>query len=417
MLTSEIADWRSPLVALGRRAVVPPSAQVLMQDAASVAAELLGADYYGIVSVSADGPWNFFVYPNGAESKTNDLGVDLSSCDETNCPEFKAMKDALPLAVYDLGSQKEYASVRLTRHQIGSMLIVPLVHAMKCFGTIGVYCKNSRAFKEEDCQAFESIGHLVTATLARVEYQEKLKHQGEKWRASIDTMEALQVTLTPDGQIVDCNRACLELTGFCADDLVDRDIYSSFLEPGDLQALRDALMSVSHKESRQCETNLLTKHGEQYRVRWTLSTFKPDDKESRLVVATGIDITEQIELEKKLQKALGDGFQSEGTEAPEEERRKRVRTSYPYVQLVAPMPGDEFPSLTEFQETECCDISGTGFSFLTEEVPTQSRIVVAFGTHPSLTYVIADIRHSTPVVIDGREMFRNGCCYQRRLTT
>ncbi len=418
------ARRQAAIVALGRRAIASPPAHVLMEDAASLAADLLAADFFGIVEdVESERPLQFFMHTNGAKPN-HPIATSEIARDAFDCLELQAMHSAQPIFIRDLTNESKFVDARLTRHQIKSVLIVPLVHVGKSFGTLGVYGKTAHAFHEEDLLFLESIAHLVTATLARVDYSERLTQQSEKWQASIDSMAGLHVLLTPSGRIVDCNLACLEVTDFRQQDLADRDIASAFLEPKDVLTMRDAITRANQAATPKFETDLLTKHGEQRRIEWILAPVGGKQGRCQHIIASGTDVSQRVELEERLlatQKELESLINPETkdiegeAELPTVERRERSRRPYPYVQLIAPQIGAGMPQLTEFRETLCHDISAGGFSFLSNVIPDYTNVVVAFGTHPSLIYLEADIRHTTPITVEEQTMFMIGCHYKSRV--
>src|SRR5262249_27971602 len=84
--------------------------------------------------------------------------------------------------------------------------------------------------------------------------------------------------------------------------------------------------------------------------------------------------------------------------------------------IVAPMADDGFPSLGEFCEIRCRDISSKGFSFLTPTPYQHKQIVIGFGPSPSHLYLLADVMHTTPYVYFGRQVYLVGCRYKSRVT-
>jgi hypothetical protein len=99
---------------------------------------------------------------------------------------------------------------------------------------------------------------------------------------------------------------------------------------------------------------------------------------------------------------------------PTDERRRRPRHPYPYVQHIAPIVGDELTTQESFRRVHCRDISATGFSIYCKERPRCDRIVIAFGAEPKIIYLIAEIVHVTPFTHNGQNVFLVGCRYAGR---
>ena len=80
------------------------------------------------------------------------------------------------------------------------------------------------------------------------------------------------------------------------------------------------------------------------------------------------------------------------------------------------MRGAAMPDDTQFNEWMCYDISSRGFSFLAPNQPDYHKIVVAFGTPPSLVYLTAEVRHATRREENGRTQYIVGCRYTGRVS-
>jgi len=78
------------------------------------------------------------------------------------------------------------------------------------------------------------------------------------------------------------------------------------------------------------------------------------------------------------------------------------------------MHDDQLPKLSAYKEIRCRDISPQGFSYVASRPPEYTQAVVAFGAHPNLVYLTAEVRHMTPHEHDGRKQFLIGCSYTGR---
>lgn len=96
------------------------------------------------------------------------------------------------------------------------------------------------------------------------------------------------------------------------------------------------------------------------------------------------------------------------------ERREGDRGDFACVQLVAPYAGGPLPDQADFCHVDCCDLSTSGFSFVTETAPETDRLVVALGRAP-FQFFIAEIVHRKPLVSEARRAYRVGCQFRQRL--
>lgn len=97
------------------------------------------------------------------------------------------------------------------------------------------------------------------------------------------------------------------------------------------------------------------------------------------------------------------------------DRRRAVRRPFNYRQCVAPYRGGELPSKAVFREVSCQDISSTGFSFLSPQLPDFDSLVVALGVSPNLTYMTANIVGRFQLADAPAPLYRIGCRFSGRV--
>jgi diguanylate cyclase (GGDEF)-like protein len=97
------------------------------------------------------------------------------------------------------------------------------------------------------------------------------------------------------------------------------------------------------------------------------------------------------------------------------DRRCAVRRPFNYRQCVAPYRGGELPSKAVFREVSCQDISSTGFSFLSPQLPDFDSLVVALGVSPNLTYMTANIVGRFQLADAPAPLYRIGCRFSGRV--
>lgn len=96
-------------------------------------------------------------------------------------------------------------------------------------------------------------------------------------------------------------------------------------------------------------------------------------------------------------------------------RRGAARRSFDFRQFVAPYNGGSLPNKATFREVACQDISATGFSFYSSQLPDFDSLVVALGVAPNLTYMTARIVNRAQVADDPAPMYRIGCRFSGRV--
>lgn len=116
----------------------------------------------------------------------------------------------------------------------------------------------------------------------------------------IETVGALVVALDPEGHIIRWNAACEEATGYPREEVIGRPLWFLLL-PGERDAVRahfDRL--VAGEFPSRHENHWVAKTGERRLVAWSNTALLEPDGSVRLVVATGLDITERKRAEEAL---------------------------------------------------------------------------------------------------------------------
>ncbi|MFW5785401.1 MAG: PAS domain S-box protein [Chitinispirillaceae bacterium] len=131
--------------------------------------------------------------------------------------------------------------------------------------------------------------------------QEQLTGERNFVNAILDTSGAMILISDRNGRIIRFNKACEELTGFSAEELKGHSIYD--LVPEDelsdvkkvvTERLLDGEKMVEH------ENHWITKSGERKFIRWRNTSLPDDQRNTPLIVATGIDISDRKHFENEL---------------------------------------------------------------------------------------------------------------------
>jgi hypothetical protein len=104
----------------------------------------------------------------------------------------------------------------------------------------------------------------------------------------------------------------------------------------------------------------------------------------------------------------------EQASADEQERRGEPRRPFDCDQLIAPYDGQRLPGAAEFFHARCCDLSPRGFSFCTDEPPTNHYVIAALGRVP-FTYVTAEVLRVEALEPGAHMGYRIGCRFVGRL--
>lgn len=469
-LQSAAGDGRDRLarqqavVAMGRRAVAAPDLGILMQDAATLIADLLGAEHSCVAELASDGSrivHTLTLRQPGAPKPS--VFLRESDVDGVDSLAAYALNVAHPVTTEELSEETRFSDPFLQKHRIRSAIAAPLQFQQRAFGALLALSSEFRQFDAEDLLFVETVAHLITTTASRVYTERILAAERRLSHEVVQTVGAMVVVLDGQGRIVRINRACKEITGFSYEDVEGRPIWDVFPLPEDADLFRSIFKKLERGVSPiEYESRLLTKQSERRHVRWSYSALSGPDGSVESVVATGIDVTAELrageraakaeQTTKTTQSAAGQTADSApvemAEEAPDEavdaarppaetpetpprarraaasaafpvpinrDRRRRQRLAYPYRQRIAPIIDGRLPAKSEFAEMQCNDIAPGGFSFVSTRPPESEMLVVALGTPPNLTYLTAQVAHVTRTQRGREHVYLVGCSYVGRV--
>ncbi|GGJ65554.1 putative bifunctional diguanylate cyclase/phosphodiesterase [Deinococcus aquiradiocola] len=121
--------------------------------------------------------------------------------------------------------------------------------------------------------------------------------------AAFNITAALIVVLNRTGHIVRFNAACERLTGHREADVIGQLLWPLVLDESEAQRARETYKAMSpHSPIGPYQNYWMTPHGERRYINWQTTHLFAEDGEIDLLVATGIDVTE----ERAVQLALKD---------------------------------------------------------------------------------------------------------------
>lgn len=138
----------------------------------------------------------------------------------------------------------------------------------------------------------------------RKELEKQLENERDFVAAVIQTSGALITVIDREGKITRFNKACEDLTGYSADEVLGGNLFDLFIPPEEREDVAEVAARLLAGESRvDFENHWLTRHGEKRFIRWQNSNM-PDNKGTPVyIVATGIDITDRKKAEEAMRKS------------------------------------------------------------------------------------------------------------------
>src|SRR5690606_18562735 len=139
--------------------------------------------------------------------------------------------------------------------------------------------------------------------------QAALEEESRFVNAILDHIEALVVVATADGTITRFNKTAQRVTGYAlkeiasATDPVGRPLVSSEAVPAVLDAIARLQAEPEALRSLPVRTGVRTRSGDIRQVDWVITLLFDEDGQFSHYVASGIDVTAQLQMEIELQEA------------------------------------------------------------------------------------------------------------------
>ncbi len=154
-------------------------------------------------------------------------------------------------------------------------------------------------------------GAVVSRDLTRAEEKEfkiasTLEESEKRLRAAFSQTYSVLLLLRPDGTVVEANRAALEGMGFTRDQAIGRKCWEPWWSalPNEVETLKASVARAAQGEVVREECSYCTANGMVRFADRTLAPVRDDNGVVVLIVASGLDITEQKELLDKLEQRV-----------------------------------------------------------------------------------------------------------------
>ncbi|MGC2404061.1 MAG: PAS domain S-box protein [Acidobacteriaceae bacterium] len=131
--------------------------------------------------------------------------------------------------------------------------------------------------------------------------EKELQEERDFVTAMLDTVGALVVVLDSEGRILRFNPACELTSGYAVEEVQGKCIWDLFLAPEEMDRVRASFEALrSGQLAQDYQTHWLTRHGDKRLISWSSALLPGSGESPGYVIATGLDITEQKQLEKAI---------------------------------------------------------------------------------------------------------------------
>ncbi len=147
------------------------------------------------------------------------------------------------------------------------------------------------------------LGQLIDIT-PRKNAEEALRREKDFNFRVLSVANALIVALDAEGRVLLFNRKCETVTGWSEDEIRGRHIWDDLIPERRVAAVKDEFARIQEADIRgSYESPWNTRDGKERLILWNNSVARDESGRVLWIILTGIDVTEQRELEDRLRHA------------------------------------------------------------------------------------------------------------------
>ena len=141
---------------------------------------------------------------------------------------------------------------------------------------------------------------LNSAEQRRRRTERALRISEARYRELVDHLPVILCELAPDGETLFTNRALTAITGYAADEVVERGLWEA-LSPELDERERDSLQArLRGGDLSGYELQMRDAQGRMITIEWNTTLLRRDDGSPEKVIAIGMDVTERARLRDEL---------------------------------------------------------------------------------------------------------------------
>ncbi|MBI4783813.1 MAG: response regulator [Oscillatoriophycideae cyanobacterium NC_groundwater_1537_Pr4_S-0.65um_50_18] len=142
---------------------------------------------------------------------------------------------------------------------------------------------------------------ICQATKKRQIIEQVLERERDFVTAVVDTTDALVVVLDLFGKIIRFNQKCVDITGYSFSEVRNKPFWGIFLDPDEAEFMKTAFSQIDASQlPKNHENNWVTRGGDRRLISWTNTVLLDAQGQTKYIISTGIDITEQKRAEAEL---------------------------------------------------------------------------------------------------------------------
>ncbi|MEN8189579.1 MAG: PAS domain S-box protein [Thermodesulfobacteriota bacterium] len=231
----------------------------------------------------------------------------LTDMQESN-PAARALALDKPVIIQDISKEDNSSPIRelAEKTHFNSYSAWPLSYNDKQYGVLVIHSSETNGFPEEDIDFLTTVIADITLALYAHDATVALQFEHDFNREIVDSVQALMVSVTPCGRILSFNPEAEKVTGFIQENVKDKYWVDVLLAPANRREYQQMFSNIlkGSGNGMHFRAELETINGKQRIIDWH-GSIKPDIEKGKVgMVLFGIDITDQMETDLALNRAI-----------------------------------------------------------------------------------------------------------------
>lgn len=173
------------------------------------------------------------------------------------------------------------------------------------FKDTGVVCEYRNIPHRDNSGKIIGVLGIARDVTERRRIEDALRAEKDFSDSLVETAQVIVLVLNPDGTVRYINPFMEKLSGYRLDEVEGKDWFDTFLPEKDWSGIR-ALFRQAIGDIRTMGniTPIVARDGSEYRIEWYDKTLKDRDGEVIGLLAIGLDVSERLQAEEKIQASL-----------------------------------------------------------------------------------------------------------------
>lgn len=295
-LINALATHQAAIAMLGQRALAGTDLNTLMDEATTLVAQALDADYAEVLETVPN--QGSMILRSTAGWEDSYLGQEITSL-PTGSQAGYTLNQQKPVIVENLSEDKRFESELLSRLGVVSGASVVIRGQHSPFGALGVHTKEYRKFSQDDIYFLQTVASVLSMAVERNQAEADLRKKSSAINAAGD-----QIYITDINGIIEfVNPAFVRETGYSEAEVIGKSYEIFEPEEHDASVHPEIWETILSGKVWHGEVVHKCKDGSLRTVDMTITPVKNDAGEIERFISIKRDVTEKRMFEEQFQQS------------------------------------------------------------------------------------------------------------------